>query len=87
MAILAISINRCAVLEGEREGWGVKWKTLRLRFRAGPSPGGQLRACLLAVAHAIVSAEGDLLAVGQQSLFTALHHILLVEGPGIHKVL
>ena len=84
---MAISINRRAVLEREREGWGVKWKTLRLGFRSGPSPGGQLRACLLAVTDAIVSAEGDLLAVGQQNIFTTLHHILLVEGPWIHKVL
>src|SRR5260370_24011067 len=48
--------------------------------------GLQLRACLFPVANRVVGAERDLLAARQQKLFTALHQVLLVEGPRVHEV-
>jgi hypothetical protein len=49
--------------------------------------GFKLLASLLTVANAIVCTKGNLLAVGQQNLFTAFHQVLLIKCPGIHEVL
>src|SRR5712692_6534080 len=65
---------------GHLEREGQRWRRIRLARPLGPPPrpaaGGQLGARLLAIADAVVGAERDLLAVRQQDLLAALHHVL-----------
>jgi hypothetical protein len=64
----------------ERPALGTRAPALRFhRFKLLPR--------LLTIAQRIVCAEWDLLATGQEEFFAALHQVLLIERPGIHKVL
>src|SRR5258708_10736213 len=48
---------------------------------------GKLLPRLLTVADTVVGTERNLLAIRQEDFLTALHHVLLVKGPGVHEVL